>query len=79
MKQLSNKHIAQYNIIPRLPVTTAIAVALFLDRIHAPGLAWGVYVTVFSFWMIGVLMIWFNNESVDLFAEPNKTNKENNQ
>lgn len=44
----SNPVISQLNLPTPLPISFTIAVALLLDRAHAPGWLWGMFFTIMA-------------------------------
>jgi heme/copper-type cytochrome/quinol oxidase subunit 4 len=68
MTKLSRK-IASRNIPSSLQITTDIAVWLLMDRLHAPGWAFGVFWTLVTIITIIVVAEWATSESVDLLNE----------
>jgi hypothetical protein len=55
----SNPVISQLNLPTPLPISFTIAVALLLDRAHAPGWLWGMFFTIMAIvWIIAILASW---------------------
>ena len=69
MKMIRKKVIAQSNLPSRLPLNTTILFWLLLDRLNAPGWAWGALFTVVGLAWVAALIAMWKNEDVDLFAE----------
>ena len=63
----SNKVVASKNLPSKLPVATTIAVSLLLDRLHAPPMAWGVWVALAAMVWLGSTWAIFNSTYVDIF------------
>lgn len=60
------------NLPVRLPILATIVWWLLLDRLHAPALAWGIFLTLATIvWVVAILVL-FNQEPIDLFKRDEK-------
>ena len=64
------KKVIKYNNLPtRIPLWSTIVAYLLLDKLNAPGWAWGALGLFFVIgWMVCLLSI-FNDDYIDIFKE----------
>lgn len=62
------KCISRKSLPVGLPVFRTAVLILVLDRVGAPGWAWGVAATLMALWWIGSLWVIAEQKGVDVFA-----------
>jgi hypothetical protein len=67
------KRISPRNLAPHLPFVEGAVIYLLLDKLQAPGFVWGAVGVLLILWCLGVAVISFQMEVVDLFASDKET------
>ena len=62
------------NLPIKLPFQSTILYAFLLHYFNANGVIWGVFITLYSIFWIGVIMAKWNEVKIDLNDEPTKEN-----
>ncbi len=63
----SEKRIAMKNLPARLPIFPSITAWLLLDRLQAPGYAYGITFTLLGIVAVGAIISMINDTAVDIF------------